>query len=100
VHVQGIGDGHGHGLSLPRHRRQVPSAAMTEAAPVDVTGRPPRLLELDLAGFFSPRTVAVIGASDDRRRPNAAMTRKIVEWAERHGATVYPVNPNPDEIDG
>jgi acetate---CoA ligase (ADP-forming) len=73
---------------------------MTEAAPVDVTGRPTRLRELDLEGFFSPRTVAVIGASDNRRRPNAAMTRKIAEWAEHHGATLYPVNPNRDEIDG
>ena len=73
---------------------------MAAGVPVDVTGRPTRLREVDLAGFFSPRTVAVIGASDDPKRPNAAMTRKITEWAEESGATVYPVNPNREEIDG
>ena len=44
--------------------------------------------------------MAVIGASDNPKRPNAAMTRKIVAWAEEHGATVHLVNPNRDTIDG
>jgi acyl-CoA synthetase (NDP forming) len=69
-------------------------------APVDVTGRPTALRELDLDVFFHPRTVAVIGASDSARRPNTAMWRKIRTWAEQAGATAYPVNPNRDEIDG
>jgi acyl-CoA synthetase (NDP forming) len=67
---------------------------------LDVTGRPvePRPVPLDV--FFHPRTLAVVGASDSARRPNAAMYRKIRAWGETFGATVYPVNPNKDAIDG
>ncbi len=68
--------------------------------PLDVTGRPVRLRDVDLDHFFQPRTVAVIGASDTPLRPNTAMTTKIRAWAERAGATIYPVNPNRDEVDG
>src|SRR5689334_19642074 len=67
---------------------------------VDVTGRPVRPRDVDLATFFRPRTVAVIGASDTPQRPNTAMYTKIRAWAEAHGATVHPVNPNRDSIDG
>jgi predicted CoA-binding protein len=73
---------------------------MAAGVPVDVTGRPTELRDVDLRGFFAPQTVAVIGASDNPKRPNAAMTRKIVAWAEEHGATVHLVNPNRDTIDG
>jgi acyl-CoA synthetase (NDP forming) len=67
---------------------------------LDVTGRPvkPRSVPLDV--FFRPRTIAVVGASDSARRPNAAMYRKIRAWGETFAATVYPVNPNKDAIDG
>jgi len=58
----------------------------------------PRAVDLDT--FFSPKTVAVIGASDNPRRPNTAMTAKIRAWAQQTGADVYLVNPNRDEIDG
>jgi acyl-CoA synthetase (NDP forming) len=68
--------------------------------PLDVTGRPVRLRDVDLDRFFRPRTVAVIGASDTPLRPNTAMTTKIRAWAEQAGATIYPVNPNRDEVDG
>ena len=73
---------------------------MAAGVPVDVTGRPTELRDVDLRGFFAPQTVAVIGASDNPKRPNAAMTRKIVAWAEEHGAAVHLVNPNRDTIDG
>ncbi|MBW3665471.1 MAG: acetate--CoA ligase family protein [Actinobacteria bacterium] len=66
----------------------------------DVTGRRVQLRELDLDAFFHPKTVALIGASDSERRPNTAMTRKLRQWADKHGATVYPVNPNRDDLDG
>src|SRR5579864_3359318 len=66
----------------------------------DVTGRPVTLRDVELDVFFRPRSVAVIGASDTQRSPNAAMTRKIRSWAEQTGATLYPVNPNRDEVDG
>ena len=68
--------------------------------PRDVTGRPVAPRALDLDGFFRPRTVAVVGASDTPRKPNTAMYQKISAWAEAAGARVFPVNPNRDEIDG
>ncbi len=73
---------------------------MAAGVPVDVTGRPTELRDLDLSGFFSPQTVALIGASDNPKRPNAAMTRKLLAWAAKHGAEIYLVNPNRDAIDG
>ncbi len=66
----------------------------------DVTGRPVEPRSIDLDTFFSPKTVAVIGASDTANRPNTAMTKKIRQWAESAGAEVFLVNPNRDEIDG
>jgi acyl-CoA synthetase (NDP forming) len=69
-------------------------------APLDVTGRPTALRDLDLDVFFHPKSVAVIGASDAGRRPNTAMWRKIRTWGEHAGADVYPVNPTKDEVDG
>jgi acyl-CoA synthetase (NDP forming) len=71
---------------------------MAEGVPTDVTARPTRLRGLDLGPFFSPRSVALIGASDNPRRPNAAMTRKLLSWADEHGAEVHLVNPNRDTV--
>ena len=65
-----------------------------------MTGRPARLRDIDLDRFFRPKSVAVIGASDTSARPNTAMWRKIRGWGEKWGATVHPVNPNRDTIDG
>jgi acyl-CoA synthetase (NDP forming) len=67
---------------------------------LDVTGRPVQLRSVDLDTFFHPRSVAVVGASDTPGRPNTVMTRKIRGWAEHAGATIYPVNPNREEVDG
>jgi acyl-CoA synthetase (NDP forming) len=72
----------------------------TVDVPRDVTGRPTRLRDLDLAPFFAPKTVAVIGASDTPRRPNTAMWQKLRQKVEAGGATVYPVNPNKESVDG
>ena len=66
----------------------------------DVTGRATRLRDLDLTPFFAPKTVAVIGASDTRHKPNTLMWQKLREKVEAGGATVYPVNPNKTEVDG
>ncbi len=68
--------------------------------PRNVTGRPVALRELDLDPFFAPKTVAVIGASDTPNRPNTMMWLKLRQKVEAGGATVYPVNPNKDEVDG
>ncbi len=73
---------------------------MAPGVSVDVTGRPTALRDLDLGRFFSPRTVALIGASDNPKRPNAAMTRKLLAWADEHGVEVFLVNPNRDTIGG
>ncbi len=54
----------------------------------------------DLHLFFHPRTIALIGATDDRRRAGYALFRKVVERAGREGTAVYPVNPRLAEIDG
>ena len=68
--------------------------------PLDVTGRPTALRDLDLDAFFHPKTVAVIGASATSKKPNTAMWRKISAWGRRAGADVIPVHPKYDEIDG
>jgi len=70
------------------------------ASRTDVSGRPLAPRALDLASFFRPRSVAVIGASDTARRPHTAMTEKIVKWAEAAGADVYLVNPNRETVGG
>ena len=68
--------------------------------PLDASGRPIRLRDVDLDRFLHPQTIAVIGASDAGRKPNTAMWRKIKAWGERSGATLYPVHPKYDTIDG
>ncbi len=60
----------------------------------------PGLRRIDLAPFFTPRTVAVVGASDTPHKPNTVMWQKLRAKVESVGATVYPVNPNRDEVDG
>ncbi|HEY2812328.1 MAG TPA: acetate--CoA ligase family protein [Acidimicrobiales bacterium] len=67
---------------------------------LDVTGRPVQLRELDLARFFRPRSLAVIGASDTEGRPNTGVWRRLAAWADVVGADVVPVNPTKDTVDG
>src|SRR5690242_14569668 len=74
--------------------------AGSDDRPLDVTGRPLALRDLDLDPFFAPRRVVVIGASADDGRPNATMWRKLHAWGRVHGADVIPVNPSHREIDG
>ena len=66
----------------------------------DVSGRPLRLRDVDLDTFLHPKTVAVIGASETRGRPNAAMTRRIKEWADAHHAAFFPVHPVHETVLG
>jgi acyl-CoA synthetase (NDP forming) len=75
------------------------SDAATEI-PVDVSGRPLRLRAVDLDHFLHPRTVAVVGASEAGGKPNTVMTRKLGEWASRHGARLVPVTPVYPEVLG
>ena len=52
----------------------------------------------DLRGFFAPRTIALVGASEDRSRFGG----KVLDRIKRFGATgeVYPVNPSSDTVQG
>jgi acyl-CoA synthetase (NDP forming) len=58
------------------------------------------LRDVDLDAFLNPRTIAVIGASEQSRKPNTAMTRKFDAWAKEHGATFYPVHPRYETVLG
>lgn len=68
--------------------------------PIDVTGRPLALRDLDLDRFFRPRRVAVIGAGDTPGRPNTGIWRRLTEWGAGFGAEVIPINPKKDTVDG
>jgi acyl-CoA synthetase (NDP forming) len=67
---------------------------------LDVSGRPLALRDVDLDTFLHPRTIAVIGASEQSAKPNTAMTRKFDAWARKHGATFYPVHPKYETVLG
>jgi acyl-CoA synthetase (NDP forming) len=78
------------------------SARSQAAAPLglDVSGRPLALRDVDLDAFLHPKTIAVIGASEQSAKPNTAMTRKFDAWAKKHGATFYPVHPKYETVLG
>ncbi|MFH8771880.1 acetate--CoA ligase family protein [Streptomyces sp. NPDC017958] len=67
---------------------------------LDVGGRPLYADVPDLARFFRPGSVAVIGASDAEGRPNTGITRQLLGWAERVGARVHPVHPTRPSVFG
>jgi acyl-CoA synthetase (NDP forming) len=67
---------------------------------LDVSGRPLYADVPDLARFFRPESVAVIGASDAEGRPNTGITRQLLAWAERVGARVHPVHPARPSVFG
>ncbi|MFG2637022.1 acetate--CoA ligase family protein [Streptomyces sp. NPDC048362] len=71
-----------------------------EADDLDVSGRPLHADVPDLARFFRPESVAVIGASDAEGRPNTGITRQLLAWAERVGARVHPVHPTRPTVFG
>ncbi len=54
----------------------------------------------DLAGFFRPRRVAVVGATDTPGRPAAGIWRQLREWASHVGTALVPVNPKRETVDG
>ncbi|WP_432093795.1 acetate--CoA ligase family protein [Streptomyces sp. bgisy100] len=66
----------------------------------DVSGRPLHLPVPDLDRFFRPESMAVIGASDSPGRPNAGITRRLLDWSERVGARLHPVNPSRRTVYG
>ncbi|MEU7485602.1 acetate--CoA ligase family protein [Streptomyces sp. NPDC042319] len=66
----------------------------------DVSGRPLAAAVPDLDRFFRPESVAVVGASDSEGRPHTGITRRLVDWAERVGARLHPVNPGRAAVFG
>jgi acetate---CoA ligase (ADP-forming) len=73
---------------------------MSSAPPLDVSGRPLRLRDVDIDAFLHPKTIALIGASEASAKPNGAMTRKFDGWARAHGAAFYPVHPEYETVLG
>ncbi|MBK5289193.1 MAG: acetate--CoA ligase family protein [Acidimicrobiia bacterium] len=69
-------------------------------ADLDVSGRPLGLRTVDLDAFLHPRSIALIGASEQSAKPNTAMTRKFDAWAKANGASFYPVHPRYDTVFG
>lgn len=80
------------------NRRNAPTTALEPR--LDVLGRPVTLRHLDLATFFKPKTVCVVGASDANTKPNTPLTKRIIEWSEARGATIHLVNPNRPVVAG
>jgi acyl-CoA synthetase (NDP forming) len=55
-------------------------------------------MEQDLTTFFQPRTIAVVGASKNPTKIGHATLKNIL--ISDYRCTLYPVNPNEDEILG
>ncbi|GAU67486.1 pimeloyl-CoA synthetase [Streptomyces sp. NBRC 110611] len=92
-----------HGMSAQHQRRgggPGPGQNAGAGADLDVSGRPLHAAVPDLDRFFQPESVAVLGASDAEGRPNTAITRRLIAWAERAGARLHPVNPGRKQVFG
>jgi acyl-CoA synthetase (NDP forming) len=77
-----------------------PARSSHQDAELDVSGRPLHLRDADIDAFLHPKTIAVIGASESSAKPNTAMTRKFSAWAQKNGATFYPVHPERETVFG
>lgn len=66
---------------------------------VDVSGRPLRLRDVDWTTFFSPRTVAVVGATDTEGQPRNQWIQMRDRLTAR-GAQVVPIHPRKPEVLG
>ncbi|MEU3599811.1 acetate--CoA ligase family protein [Streptomyces sp. NPDC006798] len=84
-----------HGGAVPDTGPGAASAGETDAG-----GRPLHAPVPDLDRFFRPAAIAVVGASDAEGGPNAAITRRLIDWAARSGARLHPVHPERAEVFG
>src|SRR3712207_4678733 len=66
----------------------------------DVTGRGLQLRDVALDRFFSPESVAVIGASDCEGGVSAMNFGMLRSWLEPRGVRIFPVNPKRDQVGG
>jgi acyl-CoA synthetase (NDP forming) len=85
---------------MPESLPTAPSGGSSVAPDVDVSGRALHLREVDIGAFLHPKTIALIGASDQSAKPNTAMTRKFAQWSQQNGATFYPVHPERASVLG
>jgi acetate---CoA ligase (ADP-forming) len=81
---------------------EIVMSTSTPARPpaTDTAGRALALRDVDLDTFLHPKTIAVIGASEQSAKPNSAMTRKFEQWARQHDAAFYPVHPEYETVLG
>lgn len=63
---------------------------------MDAVSLAENVTEKNLAGFFSPRSVAVIGASPNPAKIGNQILKNIVDGG--YQGAVYPVNPNTNQI--
>lgn len=54
----------------------------------------------DLSSFFSPRSIAVIGASDEEGTVGWRLMKNLMEYKGKGKGNVYPVNIRKDEVLG
>ena len=74
---------------------------MTSRVPLDVSGRPLALRDIDWTPLFHPTTVAVVGATETEGSPQRAQWRQARERLLARGArAVHPVHPTRATIDG
>jgi len=73
---------------------------MPQSPATDVSGRPLQLRDVDIDAFLHPKSIAIIGASEQSAKPNTAMTRKFDQWSRRNGAAFYPVHPEYETVLG
>jgi acyl-CoA synthetase (NDP forming) len=55
---------------------------------------------VEIERFLHPRTVALIGATDNRDKPGWHLFQKIRAKVEREGGRVIPVHPTATSVDG
>ncbi len=57
-----------------------------------------QLLSPDLTRFFSPRRVAIVGASEDLSKFSGRLMRQTIDFG--FAGTLYPINPRREQIYG